>query len=150
MRTDVSIFTLQTRSQPPEPDLELESSLYYSGFHFRARWGDGGGVCPHRHCSALPAAHLWSPPALFIHMTFRKTKGSGRGRPQAWVGKLWLCTVCGSPLSPERVTSHLSQWRQEGWPASLMSTLVTETWGESGTCDCKVLLDQKWKEGGNR
>lgn len=28
-----------------------------------------------------------------------------------------------------------------------MSTLVTETWGQSGTCDCKVLLDQKCKEG---
>lgn len=129
MRTDVSIFTLQTCSQPPEPDLELESSLCYSGFHFRAWWGDGGGVCPHRHCSALCPPH--APPLVssspFIHMTSRKMKGSGRGRPQAWEEKLWLSTVCGSPLSPERVTRHLSRCH-EGWPAFLMSTLVTERW----------------------
>lgn len=97
--------------------------------------------------SALPAPLLWSPPALFIHMTFRKTKGSGRGRPQAWVGKLWLSTVCGSLLSPEKVTSHLSQWCQERWPAFLMSTLVTETWGEVAHVTVRSSLTRSGRKG---
>lgn len=83
IRIDISIFTPQTCCQPPEPDLELESSLFYSGYHFRPWWCDGGGVCTHRRCSALCSPQLpplRSPPSLFYPHDLWENEGVWKGK----------------------------------------------------------------------
>lgn len=128
--TCTSIFTPKHAFSPWSPIWNLKAACSILG----PTSGLGGvieAVFVHTGCSALRLPHclascLFLP--SFIHITSRTIRGSGRRRLQAWEGKLWPSTACGSPLSPERPTNHRSLC-QDGRPAFLQSTLDTETWG---------------------
>lgn len=121
-------FYTQTCFQPPEPDLELESGLFYSGTHFLPWWYDGGGVCTHRLLCPLPPHR--PPPvsscSLSIHITSRTVTGSGRRRPQAWKGGCGLHQNVVSHYLPKGPPITQACVRREGQPFP-QSTLDTET-----------------------